>query len=85
MREVLAAADQGSARAVLARDVFVHRVVSTMGATAATLDGVAVLVFTGGIGEHSAATRDAVCARLGFLKPFELPGHPSPRRPLDLA
>jgi acetate kinase len=72
MREVLAAANQGSARAVLARDMFVRRVVSTIGAMAATLDGVNALVFTGGIGEHSAAIRDAVCARLGFLKLFEL-------------
>jgi acetate kinase len=72
MREVLAAADQGNARAQLARDMFVHRVVSTIGAMAATLDGVDALVFTGGIGEHSAAIRDAVGARLGFLRPFEL-------------
>jgi acetate kinase len=72
MREVLAAADQGNARARLARDMFVHRVVSTIGAMAATLDGLDALVFTGGIGEHSAAIRDAVSARLGFLRPFEL-------------
>jgi acetate kinase len=72
MREVLAAADQGNARARLARDMFVHRVVSTIGAMAATLDGVDALVFTGGIGEHSAPIRDAVTAHLGYLKPFEL-------------
>jgi acetate kinase len=71
MREVLAAANQGNARAALARDIFVHRVVSTIGAMAATLDGLDVLVFTGGIGEHSQAIRDAVCVRLGYLEPFE--------------
>jgi acetate kinase len=72
MRAVLAAADQGNARAALARDMFVHRVVSTIGAMAATLDGLDVLVFTAGIGEHSQAIRDAVCSRLGYLKPFEV-------------
>ena len=72
MREVLAAADQSSARARLARDMFVHRVGSTIGAMATALNGVDALVFTGGIGEHSVPIRDAVCARLGFLRPFEM-------------
>ncbi len=39
---------------------------------ATSLDGLDALVFTGGIGEHSQAIRDAVCARLGFLKPYQL-------------
>jgi acetate kinase len=52
--------------------MFVHGVASTVGAMAATLDGVDALVFTGGIGEHSQAIRDAVCARLSYLQPFEL-------------
>ncbi|MCA1646207.1 MAG: acetate/propionate family kinase [Chloroflexi bacterium] len=72
MREVLAAADQGNVRAALARDMFVHRVVSTIGAMTATLGGLDALVFTGGIGEHSAPIRTAVCARLDYLQPFEL-------------
>src|SRR5229473_667223 len=60
--EVLAAADQRNARARLATDIFVHRVASTIGAMATSLDGLDALVFTGGIGEHSPAIRDAVCA-----------------------
>ena len=38
-----------------------------IGAMAAALDGMAVLVFAGGIGEHAAAIRTRICARLGHL------------------
>jgi acetate kinase len=72
LREVLAAADYGNARAALARDIFVHRVVSTIGAMAATLNGVDALVFTGGIGEHSATIRDRVSAGLTYLEPLHV-------------
>ncbi len=72
MRAVLAAAEQGNQRAALARDMFVHRVVSTIGAMVATLGGLDVLVFTGGIGEHSEAIRGLVRSRLEFLEPYEM-------------
>lgn len=68
MREVLAAADAGHAQAKLARDMFVHRVVSGIGGMLATLHGLDALVFTGGIGEHSAPIRAAVSAAFGFLE-----------------
>ena len=67
MRQVLAAADQGNQRARLARDVFVSRVVSTVGGMIATLGGIDALVFTGGIGEHSAVVRAAVCRSFGYV------------------
>jgi acetate kinase len=67
MREVLAAADAGNARAQLAVGIFVHRVVRTVGAMSAVLGGLEVLVFTGGIGENSARIRDEVCRALGHL------------------
>jgi acetate kinase len=67
MRQVLAAADTGNTRARLARDVFVHRLVSSVGAMAATLRGLDALVFTGGIGEHSAAIRALACEAFGYL------------------
>ena len=66
MRQVLEAAERGHARAALAVRLFTRRVRQTSGAMAATLGGVA-LVFTGGIGEHSAAIRDGVCDGLGWL------------------
>ena len=67
MRVVLARAGAGDERARLAFDVFVHRVRQGIAAMAASLNGVDVLVFTGGVGENSPAVRSAVCAGLGFL------------------
>jgi acetate kinase len=64
MRKVLAAADDGDARAGLAVEMFVHRLVATIGSMAAVLGGLDALVFTGGIGEHSPKIRAAVAPRL---------------------
>jgi acetate kinase len=67
MREVLASASAENVRARLARDMFVHRLVQTIGGMVAVLQGLDALVFTGGIGEHSAEIRAAACASFGFL------------------
>ena len=48
-------------------DVFTYRIATAVGAMAVALDGLDALVFTAGIGEHSAAVREAVCSRLEFL------------------
>jgi len=53
--------------AKLALDVFGYRVSAAVGAMAVALGGLDALVFTAGIGEHSARVRADVCARLGFL------------------
>lgn len=67
MREVRRAADAGDPAALLALDVYRHRLGREIAAMTATLGGVDVVVFTGGVGEHDAALRAEVCARLGFL------------------
>jgi acetate kinase len=67
MRQVLAAAEAGHERARLARDMFVQRIVSCIGAMVASLGGLDALVFTAGIGEHSAPVREAVCDAFGYL------------------
>jgi acetate kinase len=67
MRDVLAAADQGDAHARLAYDVWLHRLRAAVAAMAAAMGGVDGLVFTGGIGEHSARARADACAGLAFL------------------
>jgi acetate kinase len=54
-------------RAKLALDVFTYRIATAVGAMAVALDGLDALVFTAGIGEHSASVREAVCSRLEFL------------------
>jgi acetate kinase len=57
--------DDDAAR--LALDVYVHRLRAAIAAMAATLDGVDVVAFTGGVGEHAAAIRAAAAKGLGFL------------------
>ena len=56
-----------SAQAQEAIDLFTHRVVRESGAMVACLQGLDVLAFSGGIGEHDARLREQVCARLGWL------------------
>lgn len=53
--------------ATLAVDVYLHYVVKTIGAMAATLGGIDALVFTAGIGERSAEIRKRVCEKLKYL------------------
>lgn len=66
-REVEAAARDGNARARLALDVYVDRLRAAIAALTASLGGLDAVVFTGGVGEHSAALRAATCEGLGFL------------------
>ncbi len=67
MRKVLEAMKSGNERAKLAFEIFIHRLRSCMGSMVAALGGVDVLIFTAGIGENSAAVREAACAGFGFL------------------
>ena|SRR5579863_1696136 len=67
MRDVLKARDEGNERAKLAVDIYVHRLRSLIGAMIASLGGLDVLVFTGGVGEHAAEIRASTCAAFGFL------------------
>lgn len=67
MRDILAAIKQGNARATLAFEIFIHRLRAGIGAMAAVLGGMDVLVFTAGIGENSAEVRAAACANLRHL------------------
>src|SRR5262249_5093915 len=46
----------------LALEVFCYRVACAVGAMAVALDGLDAIVFTAGVGEHSAAVRERVCA-----------------------
>jgi acetate kinase len=64
MRDLLASDDP---RAKLAIDLFVYRVCWELGALVAAAQGLDALVFTGGIGEHAVAVREAVCQRSQWL------------------
>ena len=67
MRQLLAAAASGHARAELAIAMYVHRIRGAIGSLAATLGGLDALVFTAGVGENSPQIRELVCQRLEFL------------------
>jgi acetate kinase len=67
MRDVLAAARTGHEQARLALSVYARSIRQAIGALSVTLGGVDALVFTAGVGEHSAEVRAAVCAGLEWL------------------
>jgi acetate kinase len=65
--EVLIGRARGDKDCALAFDVSVHTLVREIGAMAASAGGLDVLVFTGGVGEHSPQLRAAAAERLGHL------------------
>ncbi len=67
MRQVLDQAERGEERAKLALEVYTHRLRAEIAAMAASLRGIDVLAFTGGIGERAPAVRELAVAGLGFL------------------
>ena len=67
LRLVEEAADQGNERAALAIEIFCNGIIRYIGSYYAELGGLDHLVFTGGIGEHSATVRQKVCDSLGHM------------------
>src|SRR3954451_3182306 len=68
MRELVEAVDRGDERARLAYDVWIHRLRREIGGMVASAGGIEVLVFTGGIGEHSERARADTCADLSVIE-----------------
>ncbi|QFZ20233.1 acetate/propionate family kinase [Saccharothrix syringae] len=69
LRDVHRAAADGDPAARLAVDVFAHRLRQGVAAMAASMGGLDLLVFTGGVGEHDAEVRARVVDGLAFLGP----------------
>jgi acetate kinase len=67
LRDIEAAAAQGSRPADLALATFAYQVKKTIGAFAAAMGGLDAVAFTGGIGENSARLRAVCCEGLNFL------------------
>lgn len=67
MRDILEKAAQGDENCRMALQVFSHRLTKYIGAYAAVMGGVDILIFTAGIGENAADIRKRVCSRLGFM------------------
>lgn len=67
MREITAAAKQGNEKAILSLEMYEQRITKYIGAFAAEMGGVDIIVFTGGVGEHQSSTRANVCKPLRFM------------------
>lgn len=66
-RDINAAVTEGNERADLARKMFIYRVKKYIGAYAAAMNGVDILVFTGGIGENATYIRGEIAKGFGYL------------------
>lgn len=67
MRDLREAIKEGNAKARLAVDKFTWTIAKWIGSFVAELNGLDMLVFTGGIGENDIASRAEICAGLGAL------------------
>jgi acetate kinase len=66
-RDIDNAVREGNARANLAREMFIYRVKKYIGAYAAAMNGVDIIVFTGGIGENDDYVREGISTGLTYL------------------
>ena len=67
MRELEAAVAAGNPKAILAEKMYFYRIKKYIGAYAAALGGVDIILFTGGVGENQANCRSEVCEGLEFM------------------
>ena len=67
MREIEAAVKAGDEKAKLALEMYEQRITKYIGAYAAEMGGVDIIVFTGGVGENQTGLRANVCAPLAFM------------------
>ncbi len=67
MREIEAADKAGDPRAVLGLEMYEQRIIKYIGAYAAEMGGVDIIVFTGGVGENQTGVRANVCRPLAFM------------------
>ena len=67
MREVIAAAQDGNKRCKLALEMYAYRIRKYIGAYAAAMNGVDIILFTGGVGENQSDMREAFCKGLDYM------------------
>ena len=67
MRDIENAQAEGNERADLALDIYHTRIQKYVGSYAASMGGVDLIVFTGGVGENSDTLREDVCKGLEFM------------------
>ncbi len=67
MRDIENAAKAGDEKAIAAQDSYFYRIKKYIGAYAAAMEGIDVLVFTAGVGENQVCMREAACEGLEFM------------------
>jgi acetate kinase len=67
MRDIVSASEQGNERATLALAMYDNRIKHFIGAYAALMGGVDMIIFTGGVGENQWQSRRRVCEGLEFM------------------
>ncbi len=67
MRSIEDGVANGDERCILTMDMYEYRILKYIGAYAAALGGVDVIVFTGGVGENQLGTREVICRKLEYL------------------
>lgn len=67
MREIESAAAEGNERAQLALKMYNYRIKKYIGAYAAAMGGVDIIVWTAGVGENQTGTRLEACSGLEYL------------------
>ena len=67
MRDIESAMYNGDPRAILTLKMYNYRIKKYVGAYAAAMGGLDILVFTGGVGENQWSTRAEVCENMEFL------------------
>ncbi len=67
MRDLENAAGEGHERAILALDMYYYRIKQFVGSYAASMEGVDLIVFTGGVGENDSVLRENVSSSLAFM------------------
>jgi acetate kinase len=82
LRAISKAIADGNIQAQLAFDVYIHRLKNFIGAMAASLNGLDVLVFTGGVGENNSIIRQQTCEGLTYLG-LQLDSAKNDRNPVD--
>ncbi len=67
MRDIDKAYDEGNEMAIVARDMYYERIKKFIGQYAAEMNGLDLIIFTGGVGENSAEVREQACRGLEFM------------------
>ena len=67
MREIEAAEKAGNPKAILAQNIYNYRIKKYIGAYAAAMGGVDIIVFTAGVGENQTGMRAGACEGLEWM------------------